>query len=263
MGGAVRSSSSVRLEREGELALLTLDRPPVNAIDLDLLLEAGRLLQELEMDADVRALVVTGAGRCFSAGLDLRVVPAYSVDRQRDMIRALNAMVLRLYRLPMPTVAAVNGHAIAGGLVIALACDHRVGTTGPCRIGLTEARAGVPFPAAPRAVVQAELAPAVVRRLVLGARNLDAKEALAADLLDELHEPERITGRAREVARALAEAPRSVYGRVKQQFRAKTIEELDRIAATDGDPVLASWITPDGAAASKDLLSASPMERRR
>ncbi|MBM4265273.1 MAG: enoyl-CoA hydratase/isomerase family protein [Deltaproteobacteria bacterium] len=263
MGGAVQASSSVRLERDFDVARLTLDRPPVNAIDLALLLEAERLLQEIEQAPDVRALVVTGAGRCFSAGLDLRVVPTYSAERQRDMIRALNAMVLRLYRLPMPTVAAVNGHAIAGGLVIALACDHRVGTTGPCRIGLTEARAGVPFPAAPRAVVQAELAPAVVRRLVLGARNLDAKEALAADVLDELCDPERVGERAREVARDLAEAPISVYGRVKQQFRAKTIEELERIAATDGDPVLASWITPDGAVASKDLLAASPAGRRR
>ena len=119
----------VRLERRGEIGLLWLDRPPVNAIDLSVLRQADDRLAELEQGTDVGAVVFTGAGRCLSAGLDLKAVPRYSPAEQRETILTLNRVVTRLYRLPIPTVAAVNGHAIAGGLVLVLACDYRIGKT--------------------------------------------------------------------------------------------------------------------------------------
>ncbi len=139
-------------------------------------------------------------------------------------------------------------------MVIAIACDYRVGVDAGAQTGLTEARAGIPFPAAPMIVVQAELAPSNVRRLVLGARNVDPNEALAAGILDELVPRERVLQRAKDVARELGAAPRDAYARIKHQLRADTLSELRRIVSENDDPLLSSWIKEGGATAVADLL---------
>src|SRR5258706_10616297 len=108
------TTEPVRVEREGGLATIFLDRPPVNAIELELRRRADAILAELENDSSIGAVVLTGAGACFSAGLALKLVPRYSADEQRATMEAINRTVARLYALPLPTVAAVNGHAIAG-----------------------------------------------------------------------------------------------------------------------------------------------------
>lgn len=246
---------TTRLEQHDGVATLFLDKPPVNAIDLQLVRDAAEQLAQIERGHDVRALVLTGAGDCFSAGLDLKVVPTYAAAQQQEMIRTINRTAARLYALPIPTVAAVNGHAIAGGLILALACDYRVGTTAACKIGLTEARAGIPFPAVPMAVLTAELAPPVARRLTLIARNIDAATALADGIVDELQAPGQLLARARAIARDLGEIPRVAYARIKRQLRAETIAHNEHIVTADADPLLADWLTAETGAASSALLS--------
>lgn len=245
----------ITLEQSDGIATLAFNRPPVNAIDLQFVQEAGECLARLATDDDVRALIITGSGACFSAGLDLKSVPLYGPAEQRAMVCGINRAAGGLYRLAIPTVAAVNGHAIAGGLVLALACDYRVGTTAACKIGLTEARAGIPFPAVAMAVVKAELAPAVARRTTLLARNIDSEAALACGILDELQPPARVLARAREVALDLASAPRTAYARVKHQLRAETDALIDRLLASDSDPMLDSWLADDTRAAASALLT--------
>jgi enoyl-CoA hydratase len=245
----------VRIERDGGIAVVWLDRPPVNAIDVELLRQADEILRSIEADESVRATVVTGAGHCFSAGLDLKAIPRYPIAAQRETIVTLNRVVTRLYGLPLPTIAAVNGHAIAGGLVLVLACDYRIGSRAPCQLGLTEARAGIPFPAAPLAVVKAELAPAVVRRLTLVARNVDSERALQDGMLDELAGPAAVLERAMTLARELAEIPRDAYMRVKRQFRSDVLASLERVNAAGTDPLLDSWLSPETGAAAASVLS--------
>src|SRR3989442_1653205 len=165
--------SWIEIERDGEVAILRLARPPVNAFNLAFVDEAAAAAARLRDAADVAAMVLTGAGAHFSAGLDLKEVPFYGAEDQRAMVAKSNRAMLDLYAFPKPVVAAVNGSAIAGGLVFALACDLRVGTTAPsCKIGLTEVRAGIPFPAVALALVRAELSPPAARRLLLTGRNV-------------------------------------------------------------------------------------------
>jgi enoyl-CoA hydratase len=244
----------VEVEYQDRLAILRLNRPPVNAVDVDLLRAVDLALGEIAGRDDLAALVVTGAGRAFSAGLDLRDVPSYTPAGQREMVRGINRMVATLYGLPIPTVAAVTGHAIAGGLVIALACDYRIGTSAPCRIGLTEARAGIPFPHAAMAIVKAELGPAVARRRTLVAMNGSSQEALAEGILDEVQAPEAVVPRALEVARDLATIPRVAYGRIKRQLRAETLARIEPGAADGTDPLLDDWLGPDTREAAAALL---------
>src|SRR5436853_7717728 len=160
-------SETIQLEMNDRIATLRLDRPPANALDLSFISALADTFTELEDRDDLRALIVTGAGRFFSAGLDLKAVPTYSRDEQRALANNLNRMVGRLYGLPLPVVAAVNGHSIAGGVIVAPCCDYRIAAAGDYKIGLTEARVRVPFPVGPMAVVQSELSPPAARTAVL------------------------------------------------------------------------------------------------
>ncbi len=249
------STKSFHVDREGEVAIVRFDRPPANAIDISTATEFSDYLDELEGDEATGAIVITGTGSFFSAGLDLKVVPTYSQEQQAEMIMSLNELVGRLYGCAIPTVAAVNGHSIAGGLVLTLACDYRVGTEADCKLGLTEARVGIPYPMGPMAVVQGELAPSAVRSVVLMARNFGPQAALEKGILDELQPADRVLERALEVARDLASIPRSAYARIKRQVRGATIARIEEAVANRSDPLLESWVTSEAVEASAEVLA--------
>ena len=113
-------------KRVREIEVLTLNRPPANAIDLELMEEIGDAFAAIAADDSVRAAVLTGGGRAFSAGLDLKAVPQYGRAEQQRLLNALNRSITLAYDCPVPLIGAINGHAIAGGLVLALCCDWRI-----------------------------------------------------------------------------------------------------------------------------------------
>lgn len=247
----------IRVESHEGVALLRFARPPANAIELESATALEAALGRLEADAGVRAVVLTGDGAFFSAGLDLKVVPTYGVPEQRAMVMAINRLLARLYGLGLPTVAAVNGHALAGGLVIVLATDYRIGRRGSYRLGLTETRVAVPYPVAAMTVVEAELMPAVARRLVLLARHHGPEEAVADRVLDELAEPEALLPRAIAMAGALAALPREAYARIKRHLRRAALERIEQVVASGADPLVEGWLSPETAPAAARVLAAS------
>ncbi|TMB46521.1 MAG: enoyl-CoA hydratase/isomerase family protein [Deltaproteobacteria bacterium] len=244
----------IRVESTDGIALVRFERPPANAIELESATKLEETLARLEAEDGTRAVVLTGHGEFFSAGLDLKVVPTYGPEQQRTMVMAINRLVGRLYGLGLPTVAAVNGHAIAGGLVVVLACDFRIGRRGSYRLGLTETRAAVPYPVAATTVVTTELAPAVARRAVLLARNGTPENALADGILDEVQDGEAIIARALDVARELAALPRSAYASIKRQLRATALERIAAVLATGADPLVETWLGAETASAAAELL---------
>lgn len=244
----------IHLESTDGIALLRLERPPANAIELGTATALGETLARLEQDGGTRAIVITGQGPFFSAGLDLKVVPTYGPAEQRAMVMAINRLLGRFYGSPLPTVAALNGHALAGGLVVALACDYRLASRGSYRLGLTETKVAVPYPAAAMAVVQAELTPPVARRVVLLARHMTPEEALADGIVDELEAPEGLLPRAFALAGELAALPRDAYARIKRQLRARTLERIEQVIATGTDPLLDGWLSPETAPAAARVL---------
>lgn len=220
-------SDEIGVEREDGVAVLRIRRPPANALELGVLDSLNQTLEELAEDASLAALVVTGAGSCFSAGLDLKIVPGYDAEQQRRLVNALNRVFTRLYGLPVPTVAAVNGHALAGGLLLALACDGRIGTSEPCKLGLTEVRVGVPYPVAALRLARAELSHSVARQLVLSGDVFAPDKALRLGVLDEVVSKQSVLARALERARVRAELPRSVYAATKRQLRGAALREME------------------------------------
>ncbi len=245
--------SWIATDVEEGIAIVAMQRPPANAIDIDLLEQLGQSLSELAQRADVAAMVLTGAGKAFSAGLDLKLVPTYSRAQQNELLRVLNQALYRLYALPISTVAAINGHAIAGGLVLALACDMRVAVDSGALFGLTEVRAGVPFPVAAMAIVKAELSAATARELVLGGKNHDPARAFKLGIVDELQPVGQVLARSKILARELAEAPRQSYSRIKRQLRREALAEIERAQGAN-DPLHGNWIGEETAAAAARVL---------
>ncbi len=224
------NSVSTRESGDG-VTVLTVDRPPANALDLTLLSEIVAAAQPFADDPP-RALVLAGRPGFFSAGVDLKLAPTFTPEERARMVAAINAMVLALYELPCPVVGAITGHAVAGGLVLALCTDLRIASRAG-RYGLTEVKVGIGYPKAAIGVVAAELSSQVARRLALGSDLLGAEECLRLGVFDELAEPDEVLPRALELATSLAAFSTEVYVRTKRELRATAAARLRAEASED------------------------------
>lgn len=202
-----------REEREG-IVTLRLAHGKASAMDVELL-EA--LIAALDGALDARAIVLTGTGSIFCAGVDLFRLTnegAPYVDRFFPLLRDA---LQKLFELPVPVVAATNGHAIAGGCILVCASDYRLMADGNGRIGVPELLVGVPFPEVALKVMQfavPNLAP-----LVLMGKTLLPREALEARMIDEVVEPAALLERAHAVASQLAAIPRESFRLTKRVLR--------------------------------------------
>jgi enoyl-CoA hydratase len=232
-----------REDREG-IAVIVMNRPPANALAPDFLADGLRVLRELHRDPP-SGVVLSGTGRFFSGGADLRLVPTLDADAQAEMTRGVNELFAGWHQLPCPVVCAINGHAVAGGMVLALCGDYRIGVR-DASYGLTEVEVGIPFPAEAMRVVQAELTPAVVRRLVLGGGLFDGERALELGILDAIATDAR--ERALEVVADLANHPPMTYRAIKQRLRPA------RTRAAESRAPREPWITSEAAIAGPRKL---------
>jgi enoyl-CoA hydratase len=151
----------------------------------------------------------------------------------------------RLATFPKPLVAAVNGHAIAGGAIMMLACDQRLLARGTARVGLTEVRVGVEFPAWALEVARFATPPQHFPTLICTGRTWPPEEALARGLVDEVVEPERLLERACAVAEELAAIPPATFAATKLAVRRPMIEAARRQAALTDAALLERWCAPE------------------
>ncbi len=214
-------------EDSGSIAVIRMAHGKVSALDAAF---CDALVKEIETVAagSARALVITGTGSAFSAGVDLFQVLEGGADYLGRFLPAMEAFFLALLTFPKPAVAAVNGHAIAGGCIIAAACDHRIMAEGTARIGVPELAVGVPFPTLPFEIVGARVHPTAFRQLVYSGRSVEPHEALALGLIDEIAEPDALATRARDVADQLSQIPATTFALTKRTFNASL---LDRVFA--------------------------------
>jgi enoyl-CoA hydratase len=227
----------VTLEDRDGIAVLTLTRPPANAMDVHLLEALVAAVDGIAQDPP-KAVVVAGENGFFSAGADLKAVPAYSPDEQRRSVNGINFMALGIYALPCPVVGAITGHAIAGGFVLALTPDVRIASA-QGKYGLTEVKVGVPYPVAAMAVVKAELSPSAARFIGLSNELIDAHECHRLGAFDEVVELDDVLPRALETAERLGAMPARDYARAKEQLRGETIARMR--SEVDNDPLFAGW----------------------
>ncbi len=189
-------------------------------------------------------ILLTGHGDAFSAGLDLREVASLRRQDMEAFLRLLERLVVQIFDHPAPVVAAVNGHAIAGGLILALAADRRVGTTnGRARIGLNEVPLGLHFPPVLFRAVQYALPPSTREEVLLEGALHDPQDALRLGLLHELHDDP--VGRGADILDKLALIPPDAYKAAKASLRAgvtkrNTLEDSKFVA-----DIVPAWVSPD------------------
>lgn len=236
------------------IAVVTLANPPMNAIDAALLEKLAGLFEGLAADRAIRAAVITADGRAFSAGLNLKTAPGLDRAGQRRLVDALNDGFGTLYAWPKPLVAAVNGHAIAGGLILALCADWRIVADVAMQISLAEVRVGVTYPVAALQIARAELAPPAARRLILLGETVDAAAAEALAIVDERVPAETLLARAIARAERHAGLPPQAFAIIKRELRAAELERIAAARAGQGEPRLAEWLGDEMRCASAAVL---------
>jgi len=223
-------SEELLLERHGAVALLTLNRPDrLNALTLPMMADFTRMMEELNDDPDVRAIIITGAGRGFCSGLDLKE-NSVSKGTWRSAYRAMRFNeheIARMRGYVKPMIAAVNGLAVGGGLGIALACDIRIGSQS-ASFCAPFAKHGLP----PQDAVAAFLPDAVglskALDMILTARTVQSGEALACGLISEVTAGETLLDRALELASLIAAGPPVALAMAKEvvyRSRGKAIDD--------------------------------------
>jgi enoyl-CoA hydratase len=214
--------------------LITIERPPVNALDLDTILALDRAFAAAAQDSPASGVVLTGAGQMFSAGVDTRAFASYGREQRHAMVLAITRMLSHLLAIPVPVVAAVNGHALGGGFVLMLGCDYRIAAQSDAtRLGMTEARAGIPFPAGPLEVMRHELSGEMLRLMTLSSAVLGVSELLAARILDAQCAAPELQSQAIATAKTLSSQP--AFRAVKRQIRGALTDRLAALAATGQD----------------------------
>ena len=216
-------------EDRDAVRLLTLNRPEVrNALNSDLISRLLRALDEAEGAKEVRALVLTGSGKAFCAGLDLadlKAISTRSTEENRRDSAHLATLLKRIYTFPKPVVATLNGHAVAGGAGLASVCDLVVMSEG-AKLGYTEARIG--FVAALVGVfLVRQVGEKAARDLLLSARLVRADEAREMGLVNEVCAPEEVTARALARANELAQNAPTSLAMTKQLLAAVPSMGLD------------------------------------
>lgn len=218
------------------VAVVRMAHGPVNALDLELVRAITAGFAELDRDPSA-AVVLTGAGRAFSAGVDLVRVAEGGPGYVREFLPALVEAFGSVFRCGKPVVAAVNGHAIAGGAILVCAADHRLMSGG--RIGVTELLVGVPFPVAAMEILTHALGGSAARSVVLTGATYEPEPAREIGFVDAAVSEAELLDRAVGVARRLATSiPADTYRHTKIQLHRDTEERIARWAA-DGDAAAA------------------------
>lgn len=240
------------IERKDEdgIAILRLNHGKVSALDLEL---CGALTAALASAQDARAIILTGTGSSFSAGVDLFRLLKEGAPYARKFAPALIELLTALFTTPIPVVAAVNGHAIAGGCILVAACDYRIMVSGEGRIGVPELLVGVAFPPIALEIARFGMAPQFVQEMVYTGRTVLPEDALRRGMLDEVAGADELMSRAIQVASQLAAIPKNVFRLTKMQLRRDVIERAKALGDVAGE-VEDIWADPEAHARIKAYL---------
>lgn len=230
---------------------LNLHRAPVNALSADFLMGFSQKIKDLEEDPQVRAIVLTSSFKVFSAGLDLKEAQEFDRAAQNAIVEGLNVGFLTLFACRKPTVCAVNGAAIAGGLFFVLGSDIRIASPN-AKFGLAEVRVGADFPVGPLEIARATLDPNSLRRLMLTGQPIGADAALQTGMIDQITEDAR-SGAIRQ-AQMLADIPPNTYASVKRQIRGDTFALIQNAMENGANAPEGGWFNDETKAAMQRMI---------
>jgi enoyl-CoA hydratase len=225
-----------------DVAILRVQGGKANAMSVELLESIVRLVDDFAA-GPARAAVITGYERFFSAGLALPALIDLDRASMRRFIGRFDEIMLRIFSCEKPIVAAINGHAIAGGCVLALQCDWRVMIDDEAKIGLNETQLGIGLPATVLEPLRLQVPPSSLLAVAYEGRIVTPAEALELGLVHELAPARDLEPRALVRARALAAVPAAAVAQVKLGLRRGAIEAMRRNAADEAERWLDTWFS--------------------
>jgi len=222
------------------IAVLTLSHGKANALDIEFCEALAARFAAMRGD-DSKAVVITGQGRIFSAGVDLIRVSEGGAPYIRAFLPALHTLYDAVFFHPKPVVAAIDGHAVAGGAVLACCADRRVMAREAGRIGVTELLVGVPFPALAFEILRTAVPPQYLVEFTLSGATYATDAALERGWIDEIAEPAELVEDAVAVAAELADLSAAAFAQTKQQLRLPAIERMRQSGAATEATVTDIW----------------------
>ena len=239
-----------RDEHDG-IAVLRLEHGKANVLDLEL---CNALVEAFDDAGEARAVVLTGAGRIFSAGVDLFRVVEEGRSYVEAFLPAMCRAFERVFVHPAPVVAAANGHAIAGGCLLVAAADQRLMAQGPARIGIPELQVGVPFPPIALEIMRFSIPPQHFRTVVYRADTHEPPAALALGLLDEAVESDALLECALARAERLASVRAETFAITKREIRRPVMERVRALDRDTAPEVRDRWLDPRTLGVIRDYL---------
>lgn len=207
-----------QIERVGDVAIVSLDDGKANALLVPEFQNLERALDEVAASSAL-SVVLTGRPGYFSAGLNVKALATLSLDEKKAVVAAMGSAVLKLFLFPKPVVAAVSGHALGGGAMLALAADTRLFADGTFRFGLNEVPIGLFVPSYAIELARACVSASRLTDLVAHGRVLSPMEALSMHVAEAVHSPEALRAAALMVARDLGKLSGTGYAITKRLLR--------------------------------------------
>jgi enoyl-CoA hydratase len=244
----------IEVTQRGAVAVLQLARGKANALDIELC-EAIAARFDALRSAPAQAVVLTGTDRMFSAGVDLLRLGKDGAPYVRRFLPALHRLYETVFFFPKPVVAAVNGHAIAGGCVLACCADCRIAARDGGRIGVTELLVGVPFPPMAFEVMRFATAPQFFQDVILSGATFAPEAALQRGLVDEVVETATLLDRALAAAQTLAAFSPAAFAMSKRQIRQAVADRLAKDSPALATEAESIWTAPETLARIQDYVS--------
>jgi enoyl-CoA hydratase len=246
------------IQQRGEAVVVTMRSNPINRMNPPFFDDLHRALDIVESQYPRLPLVLTAEGTTFSAGLDFEdAFPRFERNDPveiRTWFERFRSTLLRVFTLPRRTVAAINGHAFAGGLILAVSCDHRVAAAGPARFAINEVLVGIPMPTTYTEMVRHAVGARAASETILGGRTYTVETALSLGLLHGVVPADRLLDEALSQANHISQDSFSAYAISKEILLRPT---LQRIAAGRDLEVQAMQVvsSPDSVRAQKAAMA--------
>jgi enoyl-CoA hydratase len=236
------------------IAIVTMDHGKANALDTEFCDAMASRFNELRK-SDAKAVVLTGQRNIFSAGVNLKRLSEGGARYIREFLPALHRLYDAVFFHPKPVIAAINGHAIAGGCVLACCADRRIMSRESGRIGVTEILVGVPFPALAFEIMRHSTPPYFFSETILSGATFSAEVAAHRGWITETVQAALLMDRAMAAAQELAVLSPAAFTQTKMQIRQPVTERLRRHGEATDKAVTEIWASPTTLAYIRDYAA--------
>ncbi len=248
----------LQIERSDGLVRVLLNRGKAHALDSELVAELQSTFSTLAGQADVRAVILSATGdRFFCNGLDVPALLPLARAELGAFLDRFIGLYTEMYVFPRPLVVAINGHAMAGGLVLALTGDYQIVGAESCMLGLTEVRLGLPVPMGAICMLSALVGPREAHHLALTGEPVLPEAAYRCGLIHEVTSSRHLREVADTVARDLAATPTPAFARTKAYLRAGVVSAMRASFERSREDFLDCWFLPETRAALEALANRS------